>query len=224
MEPPRPSSLPELSLKPKVDTPNPTNSFVAHFQSLLDRAPITDDIWHYQYTGDGTLDTPFIVEFIPGDSRNPVNFSTATKWTVTLLQAIATFAVTFVSTAYSAAIFDIMLEFSVSSEIAILGVSLFVLGFAIGPLLWAPLSEVYGRQIPFIITYFALTAFNAGSAAAQNIETLIICRFLSGAFGSSPLTNSGGVIADLFLPAERGLAAAIFATAPFLGPTIGMRS
>ncbi len=82
-------------------------------------------------------------------------------------------------------------------------------------------AEFFGRQILFFITYAALTAFNAGAAASQNIETLVILRFFAGAFGSSPLTNSGGVIADMFNASERGLATAVFAAAPFLGPSIG---
>lgn len=66
-----------------------------------------------------------------------------------------------------------------------------------------------------------LTFFNAGAAGSQNIWTLVILRFFAGAFGSSPLTNAGGVIADMFSADERGLAMSIFASAPFLGPTIG---
>lgn len=66
-----------------------------------------------------------------------------------------------------------------------------------------------------------MTAFNAGAAGAQNIWTLIILRFFAGSFGSSPLTNSGGVIADMFHAHDRGLAGAVFAVAPFLGPCIG---
>ena len=99
--------------------------------------------------------------------------------------------------------------------------SLFVLGFAIGPLLWAPMSELFGRQLLFFITYAALTAFNAGAAGAQNIESLLILRFFAGAFGSSPLTNAGGVIADMFPARERGLAMTLFAAAPFMGPALG---
>ena len=93
--------------------------------------------------------------------------------------------------------------------------------FAIGPLLWAPLSEMYGRQLMFLITYAIMTAFNAAAAGSQNIETLIILRFFAGAFGSSPLTNAGGVIADMFTATKRGLALSVFATAPFLGPALG---
>lgn len=111
--------------------------------------------------------------------------------------------------------------FNVGTEVVTLGVSLFVLGFAIGPLLWAPLSELYGRQVLFIGTYAMLTAFNAGAAGAQNIQTLLIMRFFAGAFGSSPLTNAGGVIADMFSASHRGVAMSVFAAAPFLGPAIG---
>lgn len=73
----------------------------------------------------------------------------------------------------------------------------------------------------YIITYAALTAFNAGAAGSKNIWTLVILRFLAGAFGSSPLTNAGGVIADMFSAKERGLAMTLFAAAPFMGPALG---
>lgn len=67
----------------------------------------------------------------------------------------------------------------------------------------------------------ALTAFNCGCTGAQNIQTLIILRFFAGVFGSSPLTNAGGVIADMFPAKERGIAMSLFASAPFMGPVIG---
>lgn len=88
-------------------------------------------------------------------------------------------------------------------------------------MLWAPLSELYGRQILFFTTYGALTAFNAGAAGAQNIQILVILRFFAGAFGSSALTNAGGVVADMFPASQRGLAMSVFAAAPFMGPTLG---
>ncbi|KAF4944374.1 hypothetical protein FGADI_12747 [Fusarium gaditjirri] len=84
--------------------------------------------------------------------------------------------------------------------------------------LWVPLSELYGRQIPFFVSFMALTAFNAG---APTMAALIVLRFFAGSFGSSPLTNAGGVVADMFHANEQGLATALFDMAPFLGPTIG---
>jgi MFS family permease len=70
-------------------------------------------------------------------------------------------------------------------------------------------------------TYLAFTAFNAGAAGAPNIYGLLILRFFAAAFGSSPLTNAGGVIADVFNANERGLAMSIFSAAPFMGPVLG---
>jgi multidrug resistance protein len=88
-------------------------------------------------------------------------------------------------------------------------------------LFWAPLSEIFGRQILFATTFGAFVIFNGAVVASQNIWTIIILRFLAGCFGSSPLTNAGGVIADCFPARDRGLALCIFAAAPFLGPSLG---
>lgn len=73
----------------------------------------------------------------------------------------------------------------------------------------------------YLFTFFALAAFSAGGAGAQNSWSLVILRFFAGSFGASPLTNAGGVIADIFTADNRGLAMSLFAGAPFLGPTLG---
>jgi multidrug resistance protein len=194
---------------------------VPHWRLVASQTLITDEVLSHPYNGSGTDDDPFVVEFIPGDPRNPMNFPEWKKWCLTVTVAVATLAVAFVSTAYTASTKQLIEAFGCSQDVATLGVSLFVLGFAIGPLLWAPLSELYGRQILFFTTYAVLTAFNAGAAGAQSIASLIVMRFLAGTFGASPLTNAGGVIADIFPANQRGLGMSIFAAAPFLGPCIG---
>ncbi|KAH7134559.1 major facilitator superfamily domain-containing protein [Dactylonectria estremocensis] len=206
---------------PKLDGEPVQLTKIPYWRLVADQAGITTDVLSHEYKGAGTEQDPYLVVFIPNDPRNPMLFSDVKKWFITMTVAIATLAVALVSSAYTGGMAEIMMEFQVSQEVATLGVSLFVLGFAIGPLLWAPLSELFGRQVLFFGTYAALTAFNAGCAGAQNAWTLIILRFLAGAFGSSPLTNAGGVIADMFPAAQRGLAMALFAAAPFLGPVLG---
>jgi multidrug resistance protein len=194
---------------------------VPFWRIVASQTLITDAVVNHPYKGSGTEDDPFIVEYIPNDPRNPMEFSEVKKWFITLTVAIATLAVAFVSSAYTGASLQIIESFNVSEEVFTLGVSLFVLGFAIGPLFWAPLSELYGRQILFTGTYAVLTAFNAGAAGANSMAALIVLRFFAGTFGSSPLTNAGGVIADMFPANQRGLGMSIFAAAPFLGPVIG---
>ncbi|KAK4635324.1 Major facilitator superfamily multidrug transporter [Fulvia fulva] len=194
---------------------------IPHKRQVMDKAGITPEVQNWNYEGSGTQEDPYVVVWIENDPRNPMLYSETKKWSLTALVAIATLAVAFVSSAYSGGAQEVIREFGCSQEIFTLGISLFVLGFAIGPLLWAPLSELFGRQVLFTTTYLGLTAFNAGAAGSQNIWTLIILRFFAGAIGSSPLTNAGGVIADMFSAKERGLAMSLFAAAPFMGPVLG---
>ncbi|KAK8101879.1 putative mfs-multidrug-resistance transporter [Apiospora kogelbergensis] len=194
---------------------------IPYWRIVFDQTGITDSVLNHPYPGSGTPEDPYVINWIPHDPRNPFNFSTVTKWFITFTVALATLAVALVSSAYSGGIRQIIMEFGINQEVATLGVSLFVLGFAVGPLLWAPLSEVFGRQVLFLGTYAALTAFNAGTAGANGPTTLLVLRFFAGAFGSSPLTNAGGVIADMFPASQRGLAMSLFAAAPFLGPVLG---
>uniref|UniRef100_A0A1Y1LQU3 Major facilitator superfamily (MFS) profile domain-containing protein n=2 Tax=Photinus pyralis TaxID=7054 RepID=A0A1Y1LQU3_PHOPY len=193
----------------------------SHWSVLIDQAGVDDAVLNHKYPGQGTHESPYLVDFLPADPRNPMTFSRPFKWTIMIVAAISTLAVSFTSSAYSGSILSISQEFHASTEVTILGVSMFVLGFAIGPLFWAPFSELYGRQKLFSLTYMALTAFNAAAAGAPNMAALIVLRFMAGAWGSSPLTNSGGIIADLFTAKERGIATSVFAIAPFLGPALG---
>lgn len=170
--------------------------------------------------GAGTKSDPFVVRFDLSDARNPKNFTLRKKWAITALVTTSVLAVTITSSAYSGSSEKIQDAFAISSEVNTLGVALFVLGFAIGPCLWAPLSELYGRQILFRTTIAFFTACVAGSAGANSASTLLVLRFLAGTFGASPLTNAGGIIADLFWSSERGMGIAVFATAPFLGPVL----
>lgn len=77
----------------------------------------------------------YIVEFEgPDDPLNPLNWPVRKRIFATLLLSLTTFVVTFASSVFSSAVRAVAVEFKVSDEVAILGTSLFVVGFAIGPL------------------------------------------------------------------------------------------
>lgn len=116
---------------------------VSHFKLVFDTAGVDAFVLNRLYPGDGTAESPYVVDFLPEDSYNPLQYPKWKKWMITVLQAIATLAVAFVSTAFSGGIKEVIIYFRISQEVAILGISLFVLGFAIGPLLWAPLSGMF---------------------------------------------------------------------------------
>ena len=112
-------------------------------------------------------------------------------------------------------------KYDVSFEVAVLTCSIMVCGFAVGPLLWAPLSEQIGRRPIYAISLILYTIFNIPCALSPNIGGLLVCRFLCGVFASSGLSLAGGTIADIWSKEERGMAIAYFAAAPYCGPTIG---
>ncbi|KAG9788779.1 MFS transporter, partial [Aureobasidium melanogenum] len=188
---------------------------------VIDQARVTPEVLNYPYRGSGTTEDPYIVTYIPNDPGNPFTWTSKRRWAISWIVATEILATAFASSAFSGTIRELIIDFHASTELITAGISLFVLGFALGPLLWAPLSEIYGRQIIFFITFGVFTAFNGGCAGANSIGTLLVLRFFAGAFGSSPFTNAGGVIADIFPASERGLAMGIFSLAPSMGPTLG---
>jgi MFS family permease len=68
----------------------------------------------------------------------------------------------------------------------------------------------------FIISYFFLTIWLVAVALSQSVAQVLVFRFLAGFFGSSPLSNAGGVISDVLDANQRGLGMALFAAAPFV--------
>ena len=98
-----------------------------------------------------------------------------------------TFLSTFASSILSPANHILSTEFNISSEVAILATAIYVLGFAFGPTVFGPASEVLGRKNPLSVGMFAFAIFTIPVAVAQNTATLFICRFIGGVFGSAPL-------------------------------------
>lgn len=107
-------------------------SKIPYWRLVFDQGVVTQEVIDYPFPGSGTEDDPYAVSWIPNDPRNPMLFSKVMKWSLTMGVAIATLAVAMVSSAYTGGIAQIQMEFQVGSEVAVLGVSLFVLGFAVG--------------------------------------------------------------------------------------------
>jgi multidrug resistance protein len=102
-----------------------------------------------------------------------------------------------------------------------LGLSFILLGFAFGPLIWAPLSEVYGRKTVVLVPYFIAACFTFGTGTAKDIQTVLITRFFTGFFGSAPVTNTGGVVGDIWTAKQRGSAMVLYSLSVIGGPIIG---
>ncbi|KAF2456447.1 MFS multidrug transporter [Lineolata rhizophorae] len=157
----------------------------------------------------------------PHDPEIPMNWPSRAKWLYTVVLGLMTFCITFASSVFSTATMATARLFEVSAEVMVLGTSLFVLGFSFGPIVFGPLSELYGRKRPLFFGFFAFAIFQIPVAVAQNLQTIMICRFFGGFFGSAPLAIVGGTLADIWSPVDRGVAMCIFASATFMGPVAG---
>ncbi|KAI1371835.1 bicyclomycin resistance protein [Hypoxylon crocopeplum] len=158
----------------------------------------------------------------PDDPENPYNWPTWRKVLNCGLISAMTFISPLASSIFAPGVPQVVGEFhSTSLEIAAFVVSVYVLGFAAGPMLFAPLSEIYGRVILYHIANVGFVAFSVGCALAPTLNALIVFRFFAGVFGSVPITNGGGTIADMIAQEKRGGAMAVFSIGPLLGPIIG---
>ena len=169
----------------------------------------------------GRVEDHELVTFTINDPENPKNFSKLKKWWCTMVVAFTCFVVAFNSSVITANLEGVAERFDVSYEVALLTITVFVIGFGVGPLVFAPLSELFGRKPVYVVTLAIAVIFVIPCAVAQDIGTLIVCRLIDGIAFSAPMTLVGGTLADLWRNEERGVPMAFFSAAPFIGPAIG---
>ncbi|KAG1466605.1 hypothetical protein G6F56_004657 [Rhizopus delemar] len=161
------------------------------------------------------------VNWETNDPDCPYNWSTFYRYLHTMAVALLVVSAAFGSSVITGRLNGVVESFGCTEEVAILQVSLMVFGFMIGPLLWSPVSEIWGRKPVYVVALALYTIFNIPCAVAKNIETVLVARFFSGFFASVSLTLAGGSISDLFPTETRGFAVAYFAAAPYAGPVLG---
>ncbi|KAE8371858.1 major facilitator superfamily domain-containing protein [Aspergillus bertholletiae] len=164
----------------------------------------------------------YIVTFNgPDDPEHPFNWSLTVKLYTSVMVCLGTFISSFASAVFAPGTAGVAKAFGVSTEVGILGTTLFVLGFASGPMIWAPSSELIGRRLPLTVGMFGVAVFSIASAVAKDIQTVIICRFFAGLFGASQLSVVPAVLSDLFNNIQRGPAITVYSLAVFVGPFSG---
>lgn len=161
----------------------------------------------------------------PDDPLNPLNWPLKKKVFTGFCLAYATFILTWASSIYSVTIPEMKEKFGLGQAPAALGISLYVLGFAVGPILWGPASEIYGRKPPLLISTCLFLVFNFWCAGADHFYQIMLYRFALGALGSAPLVNTAASFADFLPQSIRGVGSALFGLCvmggPSLAPAIG---
>ncbi|KAE8450754.1 hypothetical protein EG329_005667 [Mollisiaceae sp. DMI_Dod_QoI] len=158
----------------------------------------------------------------PDDPNNPMNWPHWQKMTQVVLVSVMTMMTSLATTMFAPGVAQLMEDFNcTNSNLGAFTVSVYVLGFAVAPLVIAPLSETYGRLVLYLEACLLFIIFTMACALSKNMAMFIVFRLLAGCAGSAPLALGGGTIADLIPQEERGGAMAMFAIGPLLGPVIG---
>ncbi|KAI2994131.1 hypothetical protein CBS147346_10691 [Aspergillus niger] len=151
---------------------------------------------------------------------HPHQWSTCRRLRISIIVCFATITASFTSAIYAAGVTQVCEKFGIKSVVADLGTTLYVLGFAFGPIIWAPVSEVIGRYWPLNVGMLGCSIFTIGSAVAHNMQTLLVTRFFAGFCAASPLSIAPAVYADIYQTLQRSVAVAIYAMAMFMAPLI----
>ncbi|KAI0179383.1 MFS multidrug transporter [Hypoxylon sp. FL1284] len=155
------------------------------------------------------------------DLSNPQNWSPKLKWTLIVLVSMLDFAVTLATIICAPVAPQILDEFNQENTLYItLIVSIWELGEIIGPLIVAPLCELYGRFYIYHIGTILFIVFSTACTLSTNIQMLVAFRFLNGIAVVSTVLNPS-LVGDLFRVEERGSAMAMVGLSPMLGPVVG---
>ena len=160
------------------------------------------------------------------DPENPQNWSISKKVVVTTVLWLYTFTVYCASAIYTPSLEGVQIEYQVGHTVASLGLSLYVLGYGIGPLVFSPLSEIprVGRKWPYVVTLLLFVLMAIPTALVKSLPGFLVLRLLTGVLGSPCLATGGATLQDMYssLKLPYGYTAWVGATfcAPALGPVI----
>ncbi|KAI1343822.1 MFS general substrate transporter [Xylariaceae sp. FL0016] len=155
------------------------------------------------------------------DPMCPRSMSIFRKWLIVVIVGMGSLCVTCTSSIYTSTYTQMNAEFHTSNLVATLGLSTFVLGISLGPLLMGPLSEFYGRRPIYLVSWGMFVVWLIPSAVAHNIATMLVVRFLDGFAGSAFLSVAGGTVNDVFRRDQIQAPMTIIALSPFVGPSLG---
>ncbi|CAK5264110.1 unnamed protein product [Mycena citricolor] len=171
---------------------------------------------------------PYLVGWYgDSDPENPRNWSFGKRAFVAFEISFLTFSIYIGSAVYTPSIPGLMAEFGVSLTMATLGLTLYVLAYAIGPMFLSPLQElpIFGRNPVYIGSLLLFIVFQIPLVFAKNIHTVLALRFMTGFFGSPALATGGASMADIFPASQLAYVVGVWAlgacAGPIAGPVVG---
>ncbi|KAK0673511.1 putative polyamine transporter [Cercophora samala] len=193
--------------------------------SSLKKSPASPSPFPYYASSHATSDDEeeMIVSWEPDhDTGNPHNWSSGKKAAILITCMMLIVNSTMGSALPANALPFITDEWDITNEYQqVLPISVYLIGYVMGPILWAPLSEQFGRKILTMITFLTFTAFTLATALAPTWITFLIFRLLTGTFASAPIAIVPGIIADISSdPRTRGRNMGLFFMTTVSGPLL----
>lgn len=162
-----------------------------------------------------------VVAFAAHDKDDPRNWSSVRKWLMVGAIIPIDLSVSWGASGFSPAASDFARDMNISPQVATLGLSMYVLGLAFGPMSLAPLSEYFGRRPVYVFSYAIFLCLLLGTTFVESLGGFLVLRVLSGYFSSVTISNFGGTIADLFHHHDTGPAMAWYLWAATGGSPTG---
>jgi hypothetical protein len=172
-----------------------------------------------QVTTNMTTDPRFEVDFDEGE--NPQDMSLGKKAMIVGFMSFSTLCVVMYSTSYTSGIPGMLKSFNIQSKtLVVLGITTYLMGLALGSVILAPLSEVFGRRPVYLIAHTIFVLLVIPSALAQNLATILTVRFFAALAGAAMISNSPGTVSDIVDDDSRALAFSIWSIGPMNGKGI----
>ncbi|GME45012.1 Benomyl methotrexate resistance protein [Neofusicoccum parvum] len=157
----------------------------------------------------------------PDDPDNPHNWSYLKRGCITLAVGLIGFTVTLGSSVYTPALSEVVQKFNISTTVALLGLSLYTIGLGFGPVLAAPISEIFGRNVVYRTSIPVSALFTLGAGFSNSFASFLVCRFFAGFFAGPVLAVGAGTSADMYPERMATIGVTSFVMWPFAGPSLG---
>jgi DHA1 family bicyclomycin/chloramphenicol resistance-like MFS transporter len=120
---------------------------------------------------------------------------------------------------------DIGRTFNAGPATVQLTISVYLVGYAVGQILYGPFADRYGRRPVLLWALGLFTLASLACAAAPAIEVLIAARFVQAVGGAGAAVIARAVVRDLYSGPRAGrelsLMGAAMSLAPIIAPVIG---
>jgi len=194
-----------------------TSEIVYHYLTFDTELPHPSSLYsHKESDASSPLPPPDLTALM-----NPFEWSEKRKTNIIYLSCIATLFTAYAAGCYSSGIGQLEAHFHVSAPVATLGITIFTCGFAIAPMILAPLSEINGRRPLFLVTGGLFFVFVIITVCTPTFAGLLVARFLEGAASSTFSSTVGGVVADIYEAKDRNTPMTLFTGAALFGTGLG---